>query len=51
MLLGDAAQSPQGVLQPLRQSNGAFAAEHDMGVFEAGKGQAEVIKSAVEDLM
>ena len=50
MLLGNAAQRPQGVLQPFRQRDKAFAAEHDMGVFEAGKGQAEVIEPAVEDL-
>ena len=42
MLLGNAAQRPQGVLQPFRQRDKAFATEHDMGVFEAGKGQAEV---------
>ena len=50
MLLGNAAQRPQGVLQPFRQRDKAFAAEHDMGVFEAGEGQAEVIESAIEKL-
>jgi hypothetical protein len=50
MLLGNAAQRPQGVLQPFRQRDKTFAAEHDMGVFEAGKGQTEVIEPAVEQL-
>ena len=36
MLLGNAAQRPQGVLQPFRQGDETFAAEHDMGVLEAG---------------
>ena len=50
MLLGNAAHRPQGVLEPFRQRDKTFAAEHDVGVFEAGKGQSEVIKSAIEDL-
>src|SRR5208282_1808059 len=33
-----------------RQPPTAFTAEHDMGVFEARERQAEVIKSAIEDL-
>ena len=49
MLLGNAAQRPQGVLQPFRQRDETFAAEHDMGVFEAGERQTEVIEPAVED--
>src|SRR5208282_6607429 len=50
VLLGRATQRPQGVLQPFRQSDKAFAAEHHMGVFEAREGQAEVIKSPIENL-
>ena len=50
MLLGNAAERPQSVLQPFGQSDKAFAAEHDMGVFKARERQAEVIKSAVEEL-
>ena len=41
-LLGNAAHRPQGVLEPFRQRDKTFAAEHDVGVFEAGKGQSEV---------
>ena len=50
VLLGNAAERPQSVLQPFGQSDKAFAAEHDMGVFKARERQAEVIKSAVEEL-
>ena len=50
MLFGSATQRPQGVLEALGQSDEAFAAEHDMSVFEAGEGQAEVIEAAVEEL-
>ena len=50
MLLGSAAQRPQGVLQPFRQRDKTFAAEHDVGVFEAGKGQTEVIEALLEEL-
>src|SRR5665213_3185467 len=38
VLLGDPAQRPQGVLQPFRKGYKTFAAEHDVGVFEAGEG-------------
>src|ERR1700674_5509568 len=41
VLLGNAAQRPQGVLQPLRKCYKTFAAEHDMGVFEAGEWKTE----------
>ena len=50
VLLGNPAQRPQGVLQPFRQCDKTFAAEHDVGVFEAGEGQTEVIEPAVEQL-
>lgn len=41
------AQRPQCVLQPFRQCDKAFATEHDVGVFEAGERQPEVIEPAV----
>ena len=50
MLLRNATKGPKGVLQPFRQRDEAFAAEHDMGVFEAGKGKTEAIEPAVERL-
>ena len=50
MLLRDAAQRPQGVLQPFGQSHEAFAAEHDVGVLETGEGQTEVIEPAIEEM-
>ena len=50
VLLGNPAQRPQGVLQPFRQGYKTFAAEHDMGVFEAGERQTEVIEPAVQQL-
>ena len=39
MLLGNAAERPQGVLQSFRQRDETLAAEHHAGVFEAGEGQ------------
>ena len=33
---------------PFRQCDKAFAAEHDVGVFEAGEGQTEVIEPAIQ---
>ena len=50
MLFGNAAERPQRVLQPFGQRDEAFAAEHDMSVFEARERQAEVIEPAVEVL-
>jgi hypothetical protein len=50
MLPGNAAQEPQGVLQSLGQRHKTFTAEHDMGVFEAGKGKTEVIEPMIERL-
>jgi len=50
MLLGNAAQGPQGVLQSLGQRHKTFTAEHDMGVFEAGKGKTEVIEPMIQRL-
>ena len=43
-----AAERPQGVLHPLRQGDEALAAEHDMGVLEAGIGEPEVIEPMIE---
>ena len=48
MLLRRAAERPQGVLQAFGQGDEALAAEHDMGVFEAGERQAEVIEPVIE---
>src|SRR5260370_12143746 len=50
VLLGSAAQRPQGILQTLSQRHKAFAAEHHMGMFEAGKGQTKVIEAMIEKL-
>src|SRR5437667_12725181 len=44
MMQWGAAERPQRILQPLGQCHKAFAAEHDMGVLPARKGQAEVIE-------
>ena len=38
-----AAQRPQGVLQSFGQGHEAFAAQDDVGVFEARIGEAEVV--------
>src|SRR6266481_4608802 len=48
MLQWGAAERPQRILQPLGQCHKAFAAEHDMGVLPARKGQAEVIEPVFE---
>ena len=48
MLPRHAAQRPQRVLQALGQRHEALAAEHDMGVLEAGEGEAEVIEPMIE---
>jgi len=37
-------------LQPFGQGREACAAEHDIGLLEAGKRQTEVREAAVEDL-
>src|SRR5277367_5115884 len=50
VLFGNATERPQRVLQPFGQRDEAFAAEHDMSVFEARERQAEVIQPAVEVL-
>ena len=44
------AERPQGILQPFGQGDEALAAEHDMGVLEAGIGQPEVIEPMIERL-
>ena len=48
MLLWNAAKRPERVLQSLGERDEAFAAEHDMGMFEAGKRKAEVIEPMIE---
>jgi hypothetical protein len=50
VLLGNPAQRPQSVLQPFGQRDKTFAAEHDVGVFEAGERQTEVVEPAVQQL-
>ena len=45
---GGAAQAPKRVLKSLGQGDEALAAEHDMGVFEAGMGQPEMIEPVRE---
>src|SRR3974377_2420310 len=48
MWRGNTAQGPERILQSLGQRDEAFAAEHDMSVFKAGKGQPEVIEPVVQ---
>lgn len=48
MLLGNAAERPQCILQSLCQGHEAFAAEDDMAMLETGKDQAEVIEAMLE---
>ena len=50
VLLWNPAQRPQSILQPFRKGYKTFAAEHDMGVFEAGERQTEVIEPATQQL-
>jgi hypothetical protein len=45
-----AAKEPESVLQPFGQRHEAFATEDDVGVFEAGIGEPEVIKQVIERL-
>jgi hypothetical protein len=37
MLLGNAAERPQGILQTFGQRHKTLATEHDMGVFKRGR--------------
>ena len=48
MLLRDPAEQPQGVLAAAAQGDEALAAEHDVSVFEARVGQAEVIQQMLK---
>ena len=48
MLLRDAAEQPQGVLAAAAQGDEAFAAEHHVGVFEAGVGQPEMVQQVAQ---
>lgn len=50
MVVWRAARGPQRALQPFCKGDEAFAAEDDMGMFEAGIGKAEVIQQTVEQL-
>ena len=48
MLARGATERPQRVLQPLGQGDEALAAEHDMGMLEAGIGQPEVVEPVIQ---
>src|SRR5215469_10739415 len=48
MLQRSAAECPQRILQPLRQSHKALAAEDDLGVLPARESKAEVIQPMIE---
>ena len=50
VLARHAAQGPEGVLQPFGQRHEALAAEHDVGVREAGVSEPEVVEPVVEAL-
>ena len=50
MLAGSATQRPERVLQALSQGDEALAAEHDMGVLEAGIGEPEMVEPVIERL-
>ena len=50
VLLRRAAKRPQRVLQALGQGREAFAAEHDVSVFEAGEDEPKVIEPVIERL-
>ncbi|SEI21656.1 hypothetical protein SAMN05216228_108410 [Rhizobium tibeticum] len=41
---------PQSILQAFGKSDEAFAAEDDVGMFEAGIGKAEVLQQMIERL-
>ena len=43
-----ATERPEGVLQPFGEGHIAFAAQDDVGMLEAGIGQAEVVETVVE---
>src|ERR1035437_3023908 len=44
MLQGNPAQLAQGVLQAAGQGRVTLAAQYDLGMFEAGKGECEMVK-------
>src|SRR5262249_62234501 len=48
MLSRGPAERPERILQALRQRHKALAAEHDMRMFPARKGQPEMIEPVVE---
>src|SRR5215471_518405 len=48
MLSRSPAERPERILQTLRQRHKALAAEHDMRMFPARKGQPEMIEPVVE---
>ncbi len=50
MLFRHAAQRPQRVLQAFRERHKALAAEHHMGMLEAGERQPEVVEPVIERL-
>ena len=50
VLAGRPAEGPERVLQPVGQGHEALAAEHDLGMLEAGMGEREMIQAVVEPL-
>ena len=48
MLRRRAAERPQGILQTFRQGDEALAAQHHVGMLEAGIGQTEVIQAMIQ---
>ena len=45
MIIRCASECPKGILQPFRQCDIAFAAQHDMGMLEPAVGKPEVIQA------
>src|ERR1019366_2110940 len=50
MLQGNPAQQARGVLQTAGQGRVTLAAQYDLGMFEAGKGECEMIKPVFQPL-
>ena len=48
MIKRRAADRPKGILEPFSQSDKAFSAENDVGMFEAGPGKPKVIKQMIK---
>ena len=48
MLARDTAEKMQGVVETARQRRVTLAAQHDLGMLEAGTGEGEVIEAVLE---